>query len=143
MHSLERNTRNGRLAALLFAVLWLSTWFVTVMTWEKDAAGFSIGMAPIAIPLHLLLPLILGLLPGLIRHDASPWKSYMLTGAIFAIAHFFILSLVDLLWLPAVKDSPPLAELAAGTLVGAVVYAAVCVVLSLLGGWIGRMLFRP
>lgn len=143
-----RTTRQGigiyRLAALLFSVLWVCAWAVTVVTWEHDAAGYSVGMNPVAIPLHLVLPFALGGLVGLGRSIASRafWKTCALAGLAFGIAEFGILWLVDVLWLPAAELETPFWEMAAGAVVGTVIYAAVCVVLSMLGGKVGRTLAR-
>ena len=140
MRRLWHSVHTQPLAALLFLALWLTTWLVTVVTWERDAAGFSIGMAPLAIPLHLLLPLVLGALVWLYRSSAPSTllRSCAFIGAIFGLVHATVFSLVDVLWLPQVESSPPLGELAAGAAVAAVVYAGVCVVLSTIGGAISR-----
>jgi hypothetical protein len=123
-------------AALLFVGLWLATWVVTVVTWERDAAGFSIGMNPVAIPLHMVLPLLLGTLIG--RYGSAPPATLSRTcgfaGAVFGVVHFALLALVDVLWLPEVESSPPFTELVGGALVGAFLYALICVALSMIGG---------
>jgi len=142
MRQLWHDIQTHRLATLLFLLLWAATWLVTVVTWERDAAGFSIGMAPLAIPLHLVLPLTLGALITLYRSNTpgTLLRTCALAGAIFGVVHFAILSLVDVLWLPEVESSPPFADLAGGTIVGAFVYAGVCVVLSMIGGGVSRAL---
>lgn len=140
MRHLWQGIRTHRLSGLLFLALWLATWVVTVVTWEQDANGFSLGMEPLAVPLHLVLPLILGALVRMYGSNAPGTflRTCALAGTIFAIAHFAILSLVDVLWLPELQFSPPFAELAAGTMFGAILYAAVCVVLSMIGGGVSR-----
>jgi hypothetical protein len=140
MRRLWPGVRAHRLAALFFLGLWLATWLVTVVTWERDAAGFSIGMAPFAIPLHLLLPLVLGALMWLTRSDApgTLLRTCALAGAIFGIVHAAVFSLVDLLWLPQVESPPPFAELAAGALLTAAMYAGACAGLSVIGGGFSR-----
>lgn len=140
MRQLWQGVRTHRWPLLLFLGLWLGTWVVTVVTWERDAAGFSIGMAPFAIPLHLLLPLVLGALMWLYRSDApgALLRTCAFAGAIFGIVHAAVFSLVDLLWLPQVESPPPFAELAAGALLTAALYAGGCVVLSTVGGRFSR-----
>ena len=142
MRRLWQGILTHRLAVLFFLVLWVATWLVTVVTWKRDIAGFSIGMDPLAVPLHLLLPFILGTLIGLYRSNApgTLLGACAFAGAIFAVVHFVVLSLLDLMWLPQVESSPPLSELVAGTMVGAVVYVGVCFVLSVIGGGVGRVL---
>jgi len=143
-----RTTRRGigihRLVALFFLVLWVSAWAVTVGTWERDAAGYSVGMSPIAIPLHLVLPFVLGGLVGLHRAGmrSVSWKACALAGLVFGVVQFGVLWLVDGLWLPSVEFEQPFWEMAVGAIVGTVIYAAVCVVLAVLGGKVVRTLGR-
>ena len=128
-----------RLAAILFLVLWFVTWLATIVTWERDAAGFSVGMGSLVRPLHLALPLLLGVLAGLYR--GKPLRTLLgicaLAGVTFGAVHFAILALVDALWLPSVEASPPFLELAAGAMVGALLYAGACTLLCMLGGGLG------
>lgn len=141
-----RTTRQGigiyRLVALLFSVLWVCAWAVTVVTWERDAAGYSVGMNPVAIPLHLVLPFVLGGLVGLRRAGtrSASGRVCTLVGLAFGVVQFGILWLADVLWLPAVESEAPFWEMAVGAMVGTVIYAAVCVVLGVLGGKVGRTL---
>lgn len=136
--------RPHRLAALLFLVLWVCAWAVTIITWERDAAGYSVGMNPVAIPLHFVLPLVLGILVGLPRRGGGhgSWKACALAGSVFGVVEFGVLWLVEGLWLPAAASEAPLSELAVGAIVGAVIYAAVCAVLAVVGGKVGRALGR-
>ena len=143
-----RTTRRGigihRLVALFVLVLWASAWAVTVVTWERDAAGYSVGMNPIAIPLHLVLPLVLGGLVGSRASGAgrSSWRVCALAGLVFGVMQFGLLWLVDGLWLPAAEFEQPFWEMAVGAIVGTVIYAAVCAVLAVVGGKVGRTLGR-
>jgi hypothetical protein len=136
MHESRQGLRGRPFGAALLAALWLATWLLTVLTWERDAAGYSIGMAPIAIPLHLVLPLLLGVVVAHYRDDppGARAKACALAGLVFGFLEFGVLCLMDLLWIPPVESPQPFWELAAGVLVGAVVYAAVCVILGMLGG---------
>lgn len=125
----------------VFLALWFATWLVTVLTWERDAAGHSIGMAPPAIALHLVLPIVLGLVVVAWRAHGSS-RSYggqcALAGAVFGFFEFGVLALVDVLWLPQLETALPASEFLLGTLAGAVAYSALCVLLCLLGGWLGK-----
>lgn len=126
------------MAIAVFSLLWLVTWGVTVLTWERDAAGYSIGMAPGAIPLHLILPILLGGVVGLYATNPPGVnaKGCTLAGLALGLVQFGVLSIVDFLWLPAAEPGLPIGDLVAGTLVGAVAYAGVCAVLGVLGGGI-------
>jgi hypothetical protein len=136
MHDLWQKLGRHPLATSMFAVLWLVTWLVTVLTWERDAAGYSIGMNLIAIPLHLALPLVLGVVVARCWADApgARAKRCALAGLVFGFVEFGVLWLVDVLWLPALETEPAFLDEAAGALVGATLYAAGCVVLAMLGG---------
>jgi hypothetical protein len=132
------------LAAAFFLALWVFTWLVTVFTWERNDAGYSMGMSSFAIPLHFVLPIVIG---GLVRrsHSAelgSRWNPYALVGLIFGVVHFSVLSLVDMLWLPNVESGPIASELVAEALAFAVGYAIICAVLSIVGGIVCRVLAR-
>jgi len=123
-------------SAAFFLVLWVSTWLITVFTWERNDAGDSIGMSAIAIPLHFVLPIVIG---GLVRRSprgehGSPWNPYALVGMVFGVVHFSILSLVDRLWLPNVNSGPSASGLVAEALAFAVGYAIICAVLCIVGG---------
>jgi hypothetical protein len=140
MRQLWHDIRTHRLAALLFMLLWATTWLVTVATWERDAAGYSVGMNSVAIPLHLVLPLAVGAFVGLSRNAASrPFsRACALAGLIFGVIHFALLCLVDAVWLPEVKSGPGPSDMAAEALAFAATYAAICVVLSMIGGGVSR-----
>ena len=90
-------------------------------------------------PLHLALPLLLGVLAGLYR--GKPLRTLLgicaLAGVTFGAVHFAILALVDALWLPSVEASPPFLEFAAGAMVGALLYAGACTLLGMIGGGLG------
>jgi len=140
MREIWHGIRTHRLAALLFLVFWGSAWLLTVITWERDAAGYSVGMNSIAIPLHFVLPLVVGGLVGLSQSSASSafWKACALAGLVFGVIHFAVLWLVDVLWLPEVESGPGFSELAAEALAFTLTYAAICVVLSMIGGKVSR-----
>jgi len=136
MHDLWRRLGRHPLATSLFAALWLVTWLVTALTWERDAAGYSIGMNPIAIPLHVILPLALGVVVARCWADGptARTKRCATAGLVFGFAEFAVLWLVDVLWLPALEIEPRFVDAAAGALVGAALYAAGCAALGMLGG---------
>lgn len=141
MRRLLDEIRTHSIAAALFVVLWAITWTITVVTWERDAAGYSVGMASIAIPLHLLLPLVLGVLVGSGSHSPRTLtRTCGVAGLVFGFVHFAILWLVDVLWLPEVESRPPFADLAAEAVGFTLVYAIICVVLAIVGGRLGSAL---
>jgi len=122
--------------ALVFLALWMLTWAVTVVTWEHDAAGYSVGMGAIAMPLHLILPLVLGALLMNARSDspATVVKRCALAGLGFSVLHCGILVLLDTWWLPTVAAAPPRSEFLAGTLVLLAVYGCASAGLCVIGG---------
>ena len=136
MHHLWQGLRRHPATTALVSAAWLATWLVTVVTWKRDATGHSIGMAPSAIALHVALPLLVGVVVSVFGSPspASRLKACALAGFGFGLLEFGILALVDLVWLPAVEAAPPISEQAAGTAVGAILYATLCVVLSIIGG---------
>ena len=135
--------RTHGLAALVFLAFWIVTWLVTAITWELDAEGHSVGMNSIAIPLHFVLPFVVGGLIGLFRNSTmgSFWKTCALAGLVFGVIHFLVLLVVDVLWLPQVESGVGFSELAAEALAFALSYAVICVVLSMVGGWVSRTFF--
>ena len=138
MHHLWQGLRRHPATTALLSAVWLATWLVTVVTWKRDVAGHSIGMAPSAIALHLTLPLLVGIVVAGFGSPspASRLKACALAGFCFGLLEFGILALVDLLWLPAAEAAPAVSEQAAGTAVGAILYATLCVVLSIVGGFV-------
>jgi len=140
MREIWHGIRTHRLAVLLFLMFWASAWLVTVITWERDVAGYSVGMNSIAIPLHFVLPFVVGGLVGLSRSStpSALWKACALAGLVFGVIHFAVLWLVDVLWLPEVESGPGFSELAAEALAFTLTYAAICVVLSMIGGRVSR-----
>jgi len=141
MRQLWDDIRTHPLAALLFLLLWTAVWLVTVVTWERDPAGYSVGMRPVAIPLHLVLPLVLGALVGLSRSAAGrPFMSTCaLAGVIFGLMHFALLWLVDALWLPEAPAALGPSDLAAEAVAVAATYAVSCVVLAMIGGGVSQI----
>lgn len=134
--------RNHPVASLLFFVLWVVVWAVTVAAWETDAAGHSVGMSSAAVPLHLLLPLVLGALVGWWWRSTprSLGRVCAFAGLAFSALHVVALLMVGLVWIPQVESVPETSETVAGTLVFAVVYAAISIVLGMIGGTMGRSL---
>jgi hypothetical protein len=122
--------------ALLFFALWMLTWAVTAVTWERDTAGYSLGMGAIAMPLHLVLPLVLGALLTNARGDppATVVQRCALAGLGFSVLHCGVLVLVDTWWLPVVASAPPRSEFIAGTLVLLAVYGCASAGLCVIGG---------
>ena len=86
------NRRSIPISILMFVVCWGAVWSVTVGTWRYDDAGNSIGMGLIAIPLHIVLPLLLGRLIGLARYNSGRvsriWSG--LAGLAFAAVHYAV-----------------------------------------------------
>lgn len=56
--------RNHRRTAIIFLGLWLISWALTVTVWQYDTSGYSLGMGPISIWPHFILPLVTGGLSG-------------------------------------------------------------------------------
>lgn len=136
MEQLGRDIRGHPVASAVFAVAWVAVWIVTVVSWRKDADGYSIGMNTIVIPLHLLLPLVLGGLIGWWRQSAGrpfDWAC-ALTGLAFGVIHFAVLMLVDAAWLPSVADGQTTMDFAAEAVGFAIGYAVIAAGLSFVGG---------
>jgi hypothetical protein len=134
------NRRSMPVAVLMFLVCWGAVWSVTVGTWRYDGAGNSIGMGPIAIPLHFVLPLLLGRLAGLRSEGGRvAWMWIGLAGLLFGALHYAV---VPMTLRPAFN---PLPSGATGfwldrpeALYMGVVYALLCGGLSLAGAAMGR-----
>jgi hypothetical protein len=143
MSSILKLVQRHPLVIAAAITLWAIAWMVTVLTWQRDAAGYSVGMAPAAIVLHLLLPIALG---GLAAHlNQSSVAQQLKAGALFGLAfgafEFLVLLPVDLLWLPSLASEPPLTEQLFGTLAGMLVYMLLSLLLSTIGAALtGQML---
>ena len=136
MRDLWQGLRSHPATTAMLLAAWLATWIVTIVTWKRDAAGHSVGMAPAGIALHFALPLLVGAVVALVGGSASALRlrTCALAGLGFGLVEFGVLAVVDLFWLPSVEAPPPVLEQVAGAAVGAVLYAAICVVLSIGGG---------
>jgi hypothetical protein len=79
-----------------FLVLWAAAWVVTVPTWEVDATGYSVGMSPFVILLHLLLPLLVGVLTGARPHRTrrAARQACGIAGELFGLVNFGMLWIV-------------------------------------------------
>ena len=120
---------------MLFA-FWLASWLLTVLTWESDASGYSVGMAPVAIAMHAMMPIVLGLTMR-VPTDSSRLlhiKEWVVAGLALGFFQFFVLAFVVKWWLPVVESPPAMLDLVAGTAAGAILYAGLCAVLSIVGG---------
>jgi hypothetical protein len=129
------------MALFLFFASWVAVWGATVGTWQYDATGASIGMAPVAIPLHFLLPLLLGGLIGRWRADAPriPWKSCVGAALAFGVAHFAIVpTFLRPVWNPRAETGPEFWLLQGEALVFGIVYLVVCVGGALAGAALSR-----
>jgi len=127
-------------ASLFFALIWVATWLVTAVTWERDADGNSVGMDVAVLPLHFILPVIVGLFIWLARSGTSRPAIRVLAfaGVVFGFAEFGVLWLVDALWIPAAETIQSSSEIAAEAVAFAVVYAIICAGLAVFGGRLGR-----
>jgi hypothetical protein len=136
MFQVWHDIRSHPAASILFLVLWVAVLVGTVVTWQIDAGGHSVGMNPGAIPFHLVLPLIVGaLVAGWCREALRPFgKACALAGLVFGVIHFAVLLLVDSLWIPAVENGLSLPDYAAEAAGFAAAYALISVVLSMVGG---------
>ncbi|MFP3914171.1 MAG: hypothetical protein ACLFWM_04800 [Actinomycetota bacterium] len=138
MPTVTARVREHAVSVAVFLGLWATVWLLTVDTWETDPAGYSIGMSPVAIPLHFLLPLALGVLVSF-WWDWSipgPWRTHVLFGLGFGAGHLLVLWLADWLWLPATAIGVEAVDWVAEAAVLAVVYGVISVSLTALGGWL-------
>lgn len=94
MNHIPEKPRSYRLLIWLGALLAI-LWGITVATWLYDDQGFSVGMPGPVFALHLLAPLLVGLIVG--WRKANLWqgaKAGALAGALFGAANMG----VQLLW---------------------------------------------
>ena len=145
MRRLLQTLREDPLLTSVFLVLWLGTWVLLVLTWETDSLGNSVGMAPAAVAAELLLPGLLGF-AATWRRGATNRLSLpplILGGATFGVGQFVLLAIVDSLWLPAPASPLPNTDYWAGALVGTMIYAGWCMILTPIGGLVGAWIQRP
>lgn len=80
---------------VLLLVLFVGLWVITVATWIFDEAGYSAGMPMPIFALHLLAPLLVGLIVGWRKLNLwSGVKAGAIAGALFGAANIA----VQLLW---------------------------------------------
>ena len=142
MRKFWQDIKTHRTASLLFLVCWIAVWAVTVGTWQYDAAGYSVGMGPVAIPLHFVLPLALGALIGWggAGRPETSGKRCVLAGLIFSVIHFAVIPLgLSLFWRTAVKNEPDCWLAQWEALHFGLLYAVICIVLSIMGGRMSRV----
>lgn len=107
--------RLDEVPVLPLLVGWTAVWLLTVVTWETDAAGSSVGTSPFVIPFHLLLPFAVGILAGA-RSSTSPRTERQvcgIAGGVVGMRNFGILLIVGPLWLPPVESPLSRSELVA------------------------------
>lgn len=129
------------MALFLFVASWVAVWGATVGTWQYDANGASIGMAPVAVPLHLLLPVLLGGVIGRWRADVPgiPWTSCVAAAVAFAAAHFAVVpTLLGPVWNPRADVGPDFWLFQGEALRFGIVYLVVCVAGTLAGAALSR-----
>jgi hypothetical protein len=94
MNHISEQPRSNRLLIWLGGLLAL-LWAVTIATWMYDEAGYSFGMPMPVFVIHMLAPLLVGLIVG--WRKAELWlgaKAGGLAGALFGAANIG----VQLLW---------------------------------------------
>lgn len=94
MNHTSEKPRSYRLLIWLGALLAIM-WVITIATWLFDDQGYSVGMPGPVFALHLLAPLLVGLIVGWSKADL--WqgaKAGALAGALFGAANMGVL----LLW---------------------------------------------
>ncbi len=137
MARLREAVRRESRPLLLFGIGWMSVWVVTIATWETDPAGASVGMSPGSIPLHVVLPVGMGLIIGLRSGFGAGTLVRVCLGAatILSLVHAALFASLDaLLW------SEPAIGAADSTMEGlafAVGYLALALGLSVIGGMVG------
>ena len=137
MARLREAARRESRPLLLFGVGWVSVWVVTIVTWETDTAGASVGIWPGAIPLHVILPLGMGLIIGLRSGFAAGHIARVSLGAatVFWLVHAALFASLDaLFW------SEPVIGAADSVMEGlafAIGYLALALGLSVIGGVVG------
>lgn len=94
MNQISEQPRSNRLLFLLGGILAL-LWIVTIITWIFDESGYSAGMPAPVFALHMLAPLLVGLIVGWRRAGLWPGaKAGAIAGALFGAANIG----VQLLW---------------------------------------------
>jgi hypothetical protein len=128
------------MATALFLVAWVGTWLVTIVTWERDPAGYSVGMSPIAIPFHFILPALLGALVEVAWRGppAAATRAYALIGGAFGAIHYALLWPVDAVWLPPVESVRSASDFWAEAVAFGLGYTAICGFLGVAGGRVSR-----
>lgn len=128
-----------RLPLLVFVIIWAGVLALTVVTWQTDPSGYSIGLHPGMIAPHLLLPVLLGVTVAWRRHalSAPPSGTCAWMGLVFGVAHAAAWWVMDVAWLPAVAEPASTWAEALGMATG---YAMASIVLCVAGGWAARAL---
>lgn len=138
---------HDRRPLLWCATLLILLWIVTIALWIYDAAGDSMGMPMPLFFVHLLLPLVAGLVVGWRATSlAAGTRAGAMAGALFGLANMGAL----LLWsgilylLGRVSADQPftLAESVFEALEFLLLYALVGLVLGAVGGAVGAVLGR-
>jgi hypothetical protein len=94
MNQISEHPKSNRSLLLIIALL-LIIWVVAIATWIYDEAGYSAGMPMPVFLLHMLAPLLVGLIVG--WRKVSLWlgaKAGAIAGALFGAANIA----VQLLW---------------------------------------------
>ncbi len=95
MNATLDQSQPDRRPLVILLILFVGLWAVTIATWIFDEAGYSAGMPMPIFALHLLAPLLVGLIVGWRR--LSLWsgaKAGAIAGALFGAANIA----VQLLW---------------------------------------------
>lgn len=88
MHQTSIQPKPQRQPWVILVLLLVALWVVTVATWIFDEAGYSAGMPGPIFALHMLAPLLVGLIVGWRRVGSWPGaKAGAIAGALFGAAN--------------------------------------------------------
>lgn len=88
MHQTSIQPKPQRQPWVILVLLLVALWVVTVATWIFDEAGYSAGMLGPIFVLHMLAPLLVGLIVGWRKVGSWPGaKAGAIAGALFGAAN--------------------------------------------------------
>ena len=135
-------SQSERRPLVILLILFVGLWVVTIATWMYDESGYSYGMPMPLFLVHLIAPLVVGVIVGWRRLDLwSGAKSGAIAGALFGTANIGI----QLLWggvldlLDRISPDQPFTFLEGlfAVFEFLVFFALIGLVLGALGGFLG------